>query len=752
MTDIVSRKSLGKLAFIGLFFVFVLCFTTQSLLAYDVHIVATADTNYVLLVWSHDSTFDGYNIYRRTVGRYVKLNSSPIRLMTDCRAIRNLIPPGSREWDMIRSVADTSPCYVHTLPETLENRWKALRLLAVFNLKIGIFMGQAFADSTALPGTTYWYAIRGVDSHGRESAILDSVRIEAGRYRSPGRPTGMEAHAGDARVMVRWNGADRAVGYIVMRSKSRSGPWIRVNEMELMTQCTVGVRGERLPTSKVCFTDFMHWDSLGDPSVHVVNGVSVSGPYNDTTYYYRVRAVDIFGRLGPYSSIVSAIPRDETPPQPPTDVILEARGDTLVVCWTKVTRDRYGHPEIPGVKEYKVYRADSMTDTLGTLVASHVHQPGGDTTQVCFKDHSPDIKPEYGEKVFYYRVRTIDWHNNVSPISAAAGGYIPDTIPPDPPKNLKAEGYGNFIKLTWSKNTEQDLAGYKIYRGICGGETVKVVQVEKRTREYRPYPLHLVATIDNPDSTVYKDYGVPEGSPICYRYAVKAYDKKENISDTSRTVCEKLREGVPPPPPIIVGLKARQKAILVEWVSPPVQDLFGFIVERSSDSVHWERVSPELHFPEHVSCEDIPPVNRWAADSVFSFLDKNVEPKKLYLYRVRGADYTGNIGEPSAEMATYTFDFKGPPKPRITAVSPVSGKPFLRVTWSPAYNSSLLGFVVFRKAGTGGKYIQVSDLIKGNEFLDKKVRRGITYWYRVQCLQANGNRSEPSDPVSGALP
>jgi len=266
------------------------------------------------------------------------------------------------------------------------------------------------------------------------------------------------------------------------------------------------------------------------------------------------------------------------------------------------------------------------------------------------------------------------------------------------------------------------------------------------------YPMHLVGNKDHPDSLRYKDFTVPPGSPICYRYTIKAYDRSQNLSDTSKTVCQKLREETPPAPPVIAGLKARNRAIKVEWVSSPVQDLFEFMVDRAdNESGPYKRVSDSLMFPTAIDCDDIPATNTWAADSVFSFVDTTVEEKKVYWYRIRAADYGGNIGDPSVPIETYTYNIGPPPKPHHLKVTQPSGKVkcALLIEWKPLYDKEYSGFVVFRSSDPAGGYRQISPIIRENRFLDNKIIANKDYYYKVQYFAKNGNRSLVSTAKNG---
>lgn len=722
--------------------------------------VASDGSTYILLVWTAKEGIEGFNLYRREEGEneYSRLNETPLSIMRNCRRIEAILT--DEEEGVFKSIG-VNPCSVYTLKPT-DPAYKVLQSFSFSYWRIGILTGQAYVDSSVVNGTTYWYKIEGIDEK-RAETVLDSVQVTAGDVTPLPSPSNLTAEAGDNSVLLRWDRMDDAFGFEVFRSTSSTATGKRVNEPLMVSQCSTAAGTVN------CFLDYQRWDDAGRPIKHLVGSDSIEGPSNGITYWYRVRALDLLKREGDFSAPVPATPHDTTPPRVPRDVRVEALKDTLEVRWLKVTHNVLGH--LDTIQNYRVYRCDSSQDTAGTQVGVIPQPTGEETTFVFFRDGDTAVlRPDYGEKVFWYRVQAIDKYGNESRKSSPVAGHLKDITPPAPPKGLNAEGDTNFIKLNWERNTEPDLGGYMLYRGICNKynicdsvcvDSVRVdsegIQGEREKWEckkwkYLPCPLLLIAKIDNPDSTYYEDHTVPLGSPICYRYAVKAYDKTQNLSDTSETVCQRLREKVPPPPPILAGLKARNLGIKVEWIVAPVQDLFGFVVERSeTDSGPWEQVSPELIFPEVFGCEDIPATNIWAQDSIFSFLDTTVEAKKTYWYRVKAADYGGNIGEPSAPVETYTFDITPPPTPGILSVAQPPGECALTIEWSPPYDTTYLGFVVFRSLKRDCCYRQISPIIQGNEFTDEKVIPGREYWYKIQYFGRNGNRSLVSDPKNGIV-
>lgn len=94
-----------------------------------------------------------------------------------------------------------------------------------------------------------------------------------------------------------------------------------------------------------------------------------------------------------------------------------------------------------------------------------------------------------------------------------------DKIAPSVPHNPMTKAGSQKIILTWTKNTDSDMAYYKIYRSQAHGFT--------------PSPVNYIAKVDHPD-TIYVDIGLVSGQN--YYYRISAVDSAGNESDFSDEV------------------------------------------------------------------------------------------------------------------------------------------------------------------------------------------------------------------------
>ena len=89
-----------------------------------------------------------------------------------------------------------------------------------------------------------------------------------------------------------------------------------------------------------------------------------------------------------------------------------------------------------------------------------------------------------------------------------------DKFPPATPVGLSFILGGKTIELTWTRNTEPDLAGYRIYRAFENNSFERIKETQA--------------------STSYSDRNIEPGKH--YRYAVTAVDRAGNESKMSEPV------------------------------------------------------------------------------------------------------------------------------------------------------------------------------------------------------------------------
>ncbi|MBN2356279.1 hypothetical protein JXO59_09205 [candidate division KSB1 bacterium] len=763
----------------------------------------------VLLVWKEAKDAEGFNVYRKdaATASYSKspVNSAPIRLITDCEAIKRIMPERSEEWEQLSALLQAglggsrsskfrvpgierrktyTPCDIGSVSKE-SSPYQQIQMLAQRYYKVALILGQGYIDRPLTTGSTYWYQIKALRGR-REEIVASDIRVVAGVKTLLPAPADVQVTAGDGRVMVTWDSVHNAIGYDVFRRRLPFMlPAIQVNEGVVTTLLTHDLEGDTIIAPRYGMVDFQRYNEAGYPTTHEVNGANVSGPANGVQYQYQVSARNMLGTPGQKSGFsATAKPEDKTPPGLPTDLKVEAVGQTLKITWSQVTLDQMGHVEVAGIKGYDIYRASTVSAIPVTkLNPVIIPQPSLPSQKVEYVDSDPAIISHYGEKEFYYRIRCYDMKNNAGAISAAASGHVDDIYPPDPPDNVDAEGHNTYIRVFWDLNSEPDIESYLIYRSLCHYGRWLPPEQEKRTGiDCGPFVLiseitHTAAkdSASRYGRACFNDLTVPAGSPICYAYWVKAKDKSQNQSGDwpypnpvkEKTICQRLRDETPPPPPIVSALQARDNEIYIEWVDAPCQDLGAFHVyraEQETGTYKWVGgvtvVEPPA-LPVYLTapfkpampcgCDSIPLVPHEGMKSG-SFTDKQADPNTIYWYRVTSVDQNGNEHDPqkSVPYSTFTFRSLGAAKPTIILpIGKVATGCGLELKWTPMYNAAEhMGFVVYRSDSETGIYRQISPILQTNTYIDDTIHASVTYWYKIQAFDKLGRTSQLSAPAS----
>ena len=615
---------------------------------------------HIALNWAPYSGAVKYNIFRKksTDVSYpgTAINGgTPIQTLTNCAKIRSILitpPADSTEWKIVSKTFATgstlfNPCNINTL-KTDSVKYKKLQALCKASMPIAVVSGLGYRDSAVINGTAYKYKIVALNASNTVlgNVVLD-LTVTAGVFVPPAAPTGVIAEPGDAMVLVRWDNVASAGGYIIERGLAAVGPFTRVNESVLTTEVKNHLNGDTLIPATAGLFDFKRytlWHGEGKDSTHLVMGIPVDGPKNNVSYYYRLKTVDIFKRPGSPSTVVGpVIPRDSTAPSTPIDLsaVPDDISGNVTVRWTQVAKDKEGHWEYPDSSvRYRLYRfhTSDNPDSITNFYLGQLNTIWG----LKFRDTidaDPSLRAMYGNKTWWYRVRSLDASNNISQWSTAVSAIVKDITPPDIVKNLVTKGFEDHISVKWQPNSEPDMASYMVYRSLCHlGSWVDCSRQKDTCKQWQSYdpskffeqkdgtqtpgrdisslaattgippgpklpcpcsgPFVFLGEItkDSVDRAIsngnffFDDKTIPPGSPLCYAYWIKAKDSSGNLSgsfpipspaEQLQIKCERLRDRTPPENAIISGLFAQAEQIRVEWIGPPTQDTRAYHVYRA---------------------------------------------------------------------------------------------------------------------------------------------------------------------------
>jgi fibronectin type 3 domain-containing protein len=236
------------------------------------------------------------------------------------------------------------------------------------------------------------------------------------------------------------------------------------------------------------------WDTL--PSQFYDSG-ALPAPAPGATYYYRVFVFDNSGQSAgsnevsitltdaPPSAVTLSTPTFGGDPMMPP----EMGGQAVQLSWSANTETDFA--------SYKVYRATAPGVTQNSALAATITRPDPWTAAATTAADSGAVPTAPPGTTYYYRVFVVD-----SAGQATGSNEVSITLTDNPPAavTLNTPTYtndpmappemgGQAVALSWSANTESDIASYKIYRSTTPGVTTASTLAATVTRDYPWDPL-----------------------------------------------------------------------------------------------------------------------------------------------------------------------------------------------------------------------------------------------------------------------
>lgn len=299
------------------------------------------------------------------------------------------------------------------------------------------------------------------------------------------------------------------------------------------------------------------------------------------------------------------------------------------------------------------------------------------------------------------RVDHVHWTGRAD-VSFAYGPRTAATV--DKVKPLTPTGFGvtydpatGRARLTWAKNKEMDLAGYRVYRRPAAGTSW--------TR------LLSTASLTHTDTTL-------PVTGASYAYQLRAYDKagNESAGTAVRTVTTADRTGPAP----VTGLSA--------------------LGTTAGNSLTWKASADVHHYevwaaPEGRSDPDGP-------ETVFqaSCTDRTAEAGTPYRYEIYALDAAGNISPVSAGLTVTRPVASAGPAPAGVLATPADASTTL--TWTPGEGPTATGFRVYRRTAPTGAWSPLGST-SAPAYEDTTAPAGKAYYY-VAAVDAAGSESVPS--------
>ncbi len=273
--------------------------------------------------------------------------------------------------------------------------------------------GRSYTDTGLAAGTTYWYRVRAKNAAGTGGAY-SGTRAGTTLVAAPGEPT--YSAVGSSSLTLTWAAVEGATRYNVERSVGSSGAWSQV-------------------ASSLAATSFTN-----------------TALTPNTTYWYRISAVNAAGAPGPYSP-ATTVTTAPAAPGAPTFSLVTAKAVT--VSWTVPTT---------GAASYTLERAASSTGPWTTLASG--------LSSTTYADAGLASSTPY-----WFRVRAANFAGLEGPPSAARSvtTAADSTAPPAAAPGAPTFNYVAATSLRVSWTAAPNATTYELERSLAS--TVAWVQV-----------------------------------------------------------------------------------------------------------------------------------------------------------------------------------------------------------------------------------------------------------------------------------
>ena len=275
-------------------------------------------------------------------------------------------------------------------------------------------------------------------------------------------------------------------------------------------------------------------------------GTTTSTSYVNTgaavgkTYYYKVRALNVDGAAGAYSSTVSGAAKAVAPAAP-----------TVTMTYSDSGKPKLTWSAVSGAASYRVYRSESRGTGYSLL---------GTTTSTSYVNTGAAVG-----KTYYYRVKAVN-SAGTSAYSNIVSGTARTPAPAAPVLKGGTSSASGKPQLTWA--AVDGAAKYDVYRSNRADGTF--------------------SKVGSTDKTTYVNTGAVKG--VTYFYKIRAVGAS-GASGFSNTVAIHVAGVVKAPAAVVLsGIKADAAGITVTWKITANADTYN-VLRRDASNTAWKVIA-----------------------------------------------------------------------------------------------------------------------------------------------------------------
>lgn len=588
-------------------------------------------------------------------GDFTLLNKTPISVKPSADDLMKAMGADAERILSVFSIKDANE-----LLALYEKDPEKLKLAMLVSLNLAEALGRVYIDDSVTPNQSYMYKIEFLDETGKTLATPGVLAAFAQPPILPP-PSGFSLTAKNGQVLFNMLQTDGAHGWNLYRSASKTDGFEKINPVLLVSYgesvfgdvpppslepyyyyaVTADLAGNEGKPSEILEAEaatpellppanfktehkddkvVLTWEPVkgvagydiyeSDSIDHAFNKITKEklspdvGSYDDPEFiegaavYYAITSYDAKGNESVKSPVAWVIPKDETPPAPPTNLTAAVTATSVILKWDAVPAD--------DVHGYMVFRGDAPDNLVKVNNSAIKNSADGYT----------DTRVMHG-RAYYYAVAAVDLMYNKSEYSNIVTVNGPDYHVPSYPASVFASGGDGMITVNWPASHESDLAGYRLYRS--SDENGSFTQVGGDI---------------SADATQYVDKSSPSNviaNGEKYWYYLTAFDAAGSESVPSHKTFAIPEDESAPASPTGVTVSSDKSGVTISWTPNSEKDIKGYRVLRALAKV-------AIYKP--IDGADTP----IAASSV---KDSAAQAGQEYWYKVVAVDTSGNESERS---------------------------------------------------------------------------------------------------------
>ena len=458
---------------------------------------------------------------------------------------------------------------------------------------LGTTTSTSYVNTGAAVGKTYYYKVRALNVDGAAGAYSSTVS-GAAKAVAPAAPTVTMTYSDSGKPKLTWSAVSGATSYRVYRSESRGTGYSLLGTTTATSYVNTGaavgktyyyrvkavnsagtsaysniVSGRAkaavpaaprvtIGTSSASGKPQLTWAAVDGAAKYEIYrstqqstgftllGTTTSTSYVNTgaavgkTYYYKVRALNVDGAAGAYSSTVSGAAKAVAPAAP-----------TVTMTYSDSGKPKLTWSAVSGATSYRVYRSESRGTGYSLL---------GTTTATSYVNTGAAVG-----KTYYYRVKAVN-SAGTSAYSNIVSGTARTPAPAAPVLKGGTSSASGKPQLTWA--AVDGAAKYDVYRSNSADGTF--------------------SKVGSTDKTTYVNTGAVKG--VTYFYKIRAVGAS-GASGFSNTVAIHVAGVVKAPAAVVLsGIKADAAGITVTWKTTANADTYN-VLRRDASNTAWKVIA-----------------------------------------------------------------------------------------------------------------------------------------------------------------